>query len=185
MRAIVFTSIVAVLMICAGDASASSAKKQHLDATGGNVGDHQIVYITATTAKNSANGTALVVLKKSGKQELAYGYYFADSKGVVGMVDEERVAKTSASDNANLVITTVEVTKAQYVATKRIILKESKIKSDIDGPTILFYNCIRKVLLACDMKIPYRSAYRAPNPAQWVGDIPAYSRDRVIKDPAD
>ena len=155
MRALAIFTCISLVLCCADVHAKRHAKNEHLDATGGKNGDHQIIYITHTNSEIATRGTAIIVLRKSGKQESSYGYHIQEDNAKLGVIDEEKVVKLDKPEDPYTFITTVEVTPEQYPATQKIIK-------------------------ACNMKIPYISPYRPPNPTQFIGDIPAYSRDLVI-----
>lgn len=159
----------------------TAARIQHFDATDGNMGEYQLVYITKINPELKSQRTALVVLRKSGKHDLAYGYEQGNAQETVGRIDETRVLVAENKENPAVTISIVNVTEAQYTKTKSIITTHTNKTDQTDGPTILFYNCVSEILRTCNMKVPYRSAYRTPDPVQWIGDIPAYSMDLAIK----
>ncbi len=179
MRVIAVLSFMA--LCCIRVAAEGGAKIEHLDASRGESGEHQLVYVTNSGSEESIKRTAFVVLHKSGKQELAYGYYVEKGTAKVGLIDSKIIEKVGRVDDSKTVITIVRVSDEQYEETKAIIKTWTEKEEEIDGPSIVFYNSVCQILKACGMKIPYRSAYRAPNPVQWIGDIPAYSRDLVVR----
>jgi hypothetical protein len=171
----------AVLLFCIPVLGADSGPITHLDTTKGNPGHHMITYVTIVEADKSRQKTVAVFLIHSEEQDLVYRYHVKGKSVTLELVAEASFA-IPKKDDPDFTMTVVHVTEAQYEKSKEII--EEHIEKTIlsETPEIRFYNCISEVLAACGMRIPYRSRYRPPNLVQWVGDIPAYSRDIVFKD---
>ncbi|MFP6582780.1 MAG: hypothetical protein VCD00_09510 [Candidatus Hydrogenedentota bacterium] len=157
------------------------AKTAHLDATGGNVGTHQIVFVSNANAESSTMGTALIVLKNDGKQEVAYGLYMDGTTDKVGLVIAKLVKSVSKADDAKATVVTVEVTREHYDKAKHLIKTYSEKKETLDPPADVTLNCASEVLSGCGMKPSYRSALRAPNPVQWFQDIIMTNRKLALE----
>lgn len=145
-----------------------------------NTSNYEILYLSVSEADKKSK-TVAVILSHSEEQQLVYAYEASEEATTLKLHLEDKNV-TDKIKAPNTIVTTVRVTKAQYKRAKKIIKSHIKTLNTIDSPEIRFYNCICEVLKACDMKIPYRSPYRPPNLTQWVGDIPAYSRDLVLKE---
>ena len=172
-----------MFVVCAISTQAEEpSNTTRLDATTGNPGKYEITYLTIADPKKSPQKTVAVILTHSTRQDLIYAYQIHDKTATLKLLSQTKLG-TPKTDNPNLSITTVKVTKAQYQSVKTIIKTHIETADKTDGPEIRFYNCISQVLRACNMKIPYRSAYRAPNPTQWINDIPAYSLDILLQTP--
>jgi hypothetical protein len=157
------------------------AKTARLDATGGNVGTHQIIFVANANAESSAMGTALIVLKNDGKQEVAYGLHMDGKTDKVDLVNAKLVKSMSKSDDAKATIITVEVSAEHIAKAKEIVKTYSNKKEHLDPPADVVLNCASEVLTACGMKPSYRSALRAPNPVQWFQDIIMTNRKLALE----
>lgn len=178
----VFSLVGALAMaLCSLAHAQDQAKVSRLDATGGNIGDHQIVYVANANSADSTVGTALIVLKNAGKQEAAYGLFMDGETDKVGNVDEKLVAAMSKKEDPKANIITVDVTADQYTKAGEILETYASKKEILDPPADVVMNCGTEVLAACGMKPSYRSALRAPNPTQWFGDIPMNNRKLAVE----
>lgn len=169
------------LLLCIPAIAEDSNPIVHLDTTNGNPGKYEIIYVTIIEAKKSPEKTVAVILSQAEEQDLVYAYQVSGKSVTLELLPEATFTVPRA-DNANFSMTTVNVTEAQYNKSKKIIRTHIEMADETDSPEVRFYNCICEVLKACTMKIPYRSPYRSPNLTQWIGDIPAYSRDIVLQD---
>jgi hypothetical protein len=161
--------------------AADTSTTAHLDATGGNAGDHQIVYVANANSANTTVGTAIMVLTKSGKQEVAYGLYMDGETDRCDLVDAKLVASLSKEDDAKATVVTVDITAEHYAAAKALIKTYSDKKETLDPPADVALNCATDVLNACGLKPSYRSALRAANPVEWFQDIPRTNRKLIVE----
>jgi hypothetical protein len=168
------------LFLCIPTSAVESTPTTRLDATEGNPGKHLITYITSVNPNKSPQKTVAVVLSRAGKQKCAYVYRVDGESITLDLVSGAKFTAPMPQDGDAFTKTCVRVTKDQFVNAKKILKSHIKTANKSDSPEIRFYNCISDVLRACDMKLPYRSPYRPPNLTQWIGDIPAYSRDKYL-----
>lgn len=172
--------IAAVFMYCSFSFADNGDDKFVCLTTTEKTSNYEILYLSITEADKKSK-TVAVTLSHSEEQQLIYAYEASKEATTLKLhFEDKEVADKLMAPNA--IVTTVRVTKAQYKRAKKIITSHIETSDTIDSPEIRFYNCICEVLRACEMKIPYRSPYRPPNLTQWVGDIPAYSRDLVLKE---
>jgi hypothetical protein len=169
------------LLFCTLATGVDSDAITHLDTTKGNPGNYTITYVTIVESKKPVQKTVAVILHLSEEQELVYRYEVREKSIALELITEAPFA-IPKKDDRDFTMTIVRVTEAQYEKSKNIIKTHIEKTIQSETPEIRFYNCISDVLTACTMRIPYRSRYRPPNLIQWVGDIPAYSRDIVSKD---
>lgn len=181
MRMLSLLSAVALVGLGFTAQAEDKAAKSHLDATGGNAGEHQITYVANANATSPTMGTALIVLSKNGKQELAYGLYMDGETDRVDSVNAKLVKGVSKADDAKATVITVDVTADHYAKAKAAIEPYAKKKEHLDPPADVAMNCATEVLTACGMKPSYRSALRAPNPVQWFADISMNNRKMAVK----
>ena len=104
MRAIAVSSWAVLVLCCTGVLAETGAKVEHFDASGGEADKYQIVYITNADTGKTTGGTAFVVLRKSGNQELAYGYYIVKGMAKTGLVREKRVKKAGDESDRKSVV---------------------------------------------------------------------------------
>lgn len=173
---------VATLILCISALALESTPITRLDATDGNPGEHEITYITSVDSNEASRKTVAVILSVSGEQEIAYVYWATKDAVTLELISGTSFAAPKAQDDTKFTLTSVRVTEDQYDNANNLIQKHIETADKSDSPEVLFYNCISHVLRACDMKLPYRSPYRPPNLVEWVGDIPAYSRDKYLKE---
>lgn len=159
----------------------NKAKAAHLDATSGNVGSHQIVFVSNANAESTAMGTALIVLKNDGKQEIAYGLYMDGTTDKVELVDAKLVKSVSKADDAKATVVTVEVSAEHYAKAKELVKTYSGNKETLDPPADVILNCATDILNGCGLKPSYRSALRAANPVQWFEDIIITNRKLALE----
>jgi len=175
----IFIGIVA-LLTCMPVTGKESSLITRLDTTGGSASRYEVVYVVVNEPKKSLQKTVAVILRQSDEQDLVYVYRKSDRKITLELLTDTSFA-IPKKDHLNFTKTTVRVTAAQYDKTKSIITSHFEKGNRVDTPETRFFNCVKDVLKACSMRIPYRSPYRPPNLTQWVGDIPAYSKDIVLK----
>lgn len=181
MRSIKTFMCAALIMYATLVTAEDKAKFTHIDATGGNKGDFQLAYVANSNSSNTAEGTALVVLRKAGKQEIAYGLYMDGSTDKISKVDEKLVVGLSKMDDSKANVIVIEVTEEQYMACKAIVKKYTDKTKFLVPPAEAAMNCFGEQMQALKFRAPYRSALRAPNPVQWVSDIPANNRKLIIE----
>jgi hypothetical protein len=176
------TIMCAALIMCATIVTAEDkAKSTHLDATGGNTSEYQLVYIGNSNTADTTKGTALVSLRKAGKQEFGYGLYMDEKTDKVGTVDAKQIASFSKKDDAKASIITIEVTEEQYMKAKAMVKKYTDKTKFLVSPGDVALNCFGEQLQALKFRSPYRSGLRPPNPVLWITDIPANNRKLIIE----
>ena len=128
------------------------AKVTHLDATAGNVGDHQIVFVGNENSENSTRGTAVAVFMKAGKQELAYGLRIDGNTDIADYADVETVKGLSKLDDPKVTLSKVDVTEEQYTAAMAGVKAFTEKSDHLDLPSQETMNCLMGVLKACGLR---------------------------------
>jgi hypothetical protein len=184
MKIVKFAAFIAAIVVSLG-AHADGAKITKLataDASEGDAGDKQVVFLANNNSTSSLLGTAVVCLHDGDKFGGAFGLTTKDNKGVIGAVKHETVKPLADPKDPKATITRVIVTEGQYAAVKKNLDAWSAKEKFGDDASRSSVNFVVEVLAALKLKQPYLSGLRSVNPVQFYGDIPAMNRKKIVEE---